>query len=498
MAKRNYGRIPARDRLPFTNAEAAVARIAEIYESSVRTIRDRFARFAAGEEVGGPVHAHYPYIAITVESDPKNLDSRRAYGFARGRGNFGTTVTRPDLFADYYREQIDFLLSHHGPPVHVGVSEQRIPLHFALDDTAGDHMTGLTPERLMSLPEYFDMPDLVHMTDDISNGTYEPPDGEPWPLALFEAPRVDISLQRLRHYTGTRAEHFQRFVLFTNYQFYIDEFIRYAQAEMARAGSGEGGSGYTEFVEPGEVITRPGGAITGPRQTRIPQMPAYHLKRPDGDGLTMVNIGVGPSNAKNITDHIAVLRPHCWIMLGHCAGLRSSQRLGDYVLAHGYLRDDKILDYDLPIWVPVPPIAEVQVALQDAVQEITGVAGYEVKHVMRTGTVASVDNRNWELQGRNAALKRFELARAIAVDMESATIAANGLRFRVPYGTLLCISDRPVHGELKLPGMADTFYRNRVNQHLQIGLRAIEILRERGPEQLHSRKLRTLDEPAFR
>ncbi|MEZ5670439.1 MAG: AMP nucleosidase [Alphaproteobacteria bacterium] len=497
MARRNYGRIPARDLLPFTTADEAVARIGEIYRSSVRTIRDRFARFANGEDSGGPVHASYPYVAITVDADPKNLDTRRAYGFARGRGNFGVTVTRPDLFEAYYREQIGTLLLHHGPPVHVGVSEQRIPLHFALDESLGDHLSGLTPERLVSVADTFDLPDLVHMTDDISNGTYVPPDGDPWPLALFEAPRVDLSLQRLRHYTGTRPEHFQRFVLFTNYQFYIDEFIRYGQAEMAHPPAG-GDDGYTEFVEPGEVVTTRGGSIAGPKPTRMPQMPAYHLKRPSGDGITMVNIGVGPSNAKNITDHIAVLRPHCWIMLGHCGGLRSSQRLGDYVLAHGYLRDDKILDYDLPIWVPVPPIAEVQVALQDAVMETTGVTGYGVKQVMRTGTVATVDNRNWELQGANAALKRFELARAIAVDMESATIAANGLRFRVPYGTLLCISDRPVHGELKLPGMADSFYRNRVNQHLQIGLRAIDVLRERGPEELHSRKLRTLDEPAFR
>ena len=85
-------------------------------------------------------------------------------------------------------------------------------------------------------------------------------------------------------------------------------------------------------------------------------MPAYHLKRDDGDGITMVNIGVGPSNAKTMTDHLAVLRPHCWLMLGHCAGLRRSQILGDYVLAHGYVRDDHVLDQDLPAWVPVPPI----------------------------------------------------------------------------------------------------------------------------------------------
>ncbi len=76
------------------------------------------------------------------------------------------------------------------------------------------------------------------------------------------------------------------------------------------------------------------------------QMPAYHLSRTDGKGgVTLVNIGVGPSNAKTITDHLAVLRPNCWLMIGHCGGLRQSQRIGDYVLAHAYLRQDHILDF---------------------------------------------------------------------------------------------------------------------------------------------------------
>jgi AMP nucleosidase len=62
---------------------------------------------------------------------------------------------------------------------------------------------------------------------------------------------------------------------------------------------------------------------------------------------------------------------------------------------------------------------------------------------------------------------------------------------------LLCVSDKPLHGEIKLPGMANQFYRERVSQHLQIGLRAIERLRQNGPEQLHSRKLRSFAEVAF-
>jgi AMP nucleosidase len=226
-------------------------------------------------------------------------------------------------------------------------------------------------------------------------------------------------------------------------------------------------------------------------------MPGYHLMRADRSGITMVNIGVGPANAKTITDHIAVLRPHAWLMIGHCAGLRSSQQLGDYVLAHAYVREDHVLDEELPLWVPIPALAEIQLALEAAVADVTGVPPAEVKRIMRTGTVASTDNRNWELLPDNKPQRRFSQSRAVALDMESATIAANGFRFRVPYGTLLCVSDKPLHGEIKLPGMANHFYRERVDQHLRIGIRAIDRLRAGGPDQLHSRKLRSFAEVAF-
>jgi AMP nucleosidase len=314
------------------------------------------------------------------------------------------------------------------------------------------------------------------------------------PLAPFTAPRIDYSVFRLPHYTATSAEHFQNFVIFTNYQFYIDGFIEKARGLIAR---GEGG--YTSFVEPGNLITYAGNdePTTGNPATRMPQMPAYHLTMPNHAGLTMVNIGVGPSNAKTITDHIAVLRPHAWLMLGHCAGLRNTQALGDYVLAHGYVREDHVLDADLPIWIPIPPLAEIQVALEEAVAEVTGLAGFELKSIMRTGTVASIDNRNWELRDQREPVQRFSQSRAIALDMESAAIAANGFRFRVPYGTLLCVSDKPLHGELKLPGMASDFYRRQVNQHLEIGIRAMEKLRAMAPGRLHSRKLRSFQETAF-
>jgi AMP nucleosidase len=344
------------------------------------------------------------------------------------------------------------------------------------------------------LRDVFDTPDLAAMDDAIANGTLQLSPGAPEPLALFRAARVDYSLHRLYHYTGTDPEHFQNFVIFTNYQFYVDVFARFCRERM-----GSSRPGLDAFVEPGNVTTRGvhlGGGTTGVAPERMPQMPAFHLVEPGYRGITLINIGTGPSNARTITDHVAVLRPHAWLMLGHCAGLGRAQRLGDYVLAHGYVREDHVLDQELPLWVPIPALAEIQVALEQAVSEVTGLAGFELKRVMRTGTVASVDNRNWEIGGP-AIIRRLSQSRAIALDMESATIAGNGFRFRVPYGTLLCVSDKPLHGEIKLAGMAGEFYRQRIGQHLEIGLTALKKLKSQDWERLHSRKLRSFAEVAF-
>ncbi len=475
------------------DAAAALAQVRRIYDASVAHLREAFARFVAGDDGPARVRACYPFVRIHTASAGR-VQSRLSYGFVAGPGTYETTLTRPDLFADYFLEQFALLLESHGVPIEVGTSRQPIPVHFALAEH--EYLeASLTAERRKRLRDRFDFPDLAAMDDRIANGTFEPAPGEPHPLALFTAPRVDYSLARLRHYTGTSPEHFQNFVLFTNYQFYVDEFVRLCRALMAQERRGD--DAYVALVEPGDVITRRGQATLGTPPARLPQMPAYHLVREDRAGITMVNIGVGPANAKTITDHIAVLRPHAWIMLGHCAGLRMTQQLGDYVLAHGYVREDHVLDEDLPLWVPVPPLAEVQQALEAAVAEVTQLTGMALKRVMRTGTVASTDNRNWELMPQQTPVRRFSQSRAIALDMESATIAANGFRLRVPYGTLLCVSDKPLHGEIKLPGMADRFYRERVEQHLRIGLRAVELLRMQRPDQLHSRKLRSFAEVAF-
>ena len=476
----------------FGDAAQAVAELQRLYDQGTGFLRDHFRAILEGAQVTARLRAFYPEIRFNTASYA-NVDTRLAYGHVSGPGEFFTTVTRPDLFANYLTRQIGLMIANHGMPVTIGVSETPIPLHFAFEE--GYHVPG-SIEELFDRPlrDVFDAPDLTTTDDRIANGEFDDSPGVPQPLAPFTAPRIDYSLHRLAHYTATSPGHFQNYVLLTNYQFYMDEFVRFAHKTLQK-----GDSGYTSLVEPGNVVTGAGqsGPSSGTAPVRMPQMPAFHLTRPDNNGITMINIGIGPSNAKTITDHVAVLRPHAWLMLGHCAGLRNSQTLGDYVLAHAYMREDHVLDDDLPIWVPIPALAEVQQALQDAVADVTGYDGYELKRIMRTGTVATIDNRNWELRDQSGPVKRLSQARAIALDMESATIAANGFRFRVPYGTLLCVSDKPLHGELKLPGMATAFYKTQVAQHLRIGILALEKLSAMPPAQLHSRKLRSFFETAF-
>ncbi|HXP97600.1 MAG TPA: AMP nucleosidase, partial [Telmatospirillum sp.] len=336
----------------FTEAAAAVARLEDIYARNTAFLRDRFEAYLTGAPLMTRVRAAYPFVRITTKTHAR-VESSLSYGFVAGPGTYETTVTRPDLFRSYFLEQIGLLLANHGVPVEIGESNEPIPVHFAYRrDISSETGFSMSPADQL-LRDRFDTPDFATMDDAIVNGTLPLLSGAPMPLALFRAARVDYSLHRLYHYTGTDPEHFQKFVIFTNYQFYVDAFARICRERMTT-----GAPGSDAFVEPGNVVWRnarlsePGPDGKAPERT--PQMPAFHLVEPDRSGITMINIGTGPSNARNITDHVAVMRPYAWLMLGHCAGLRNTQKLGDYVLAHGYAREDHVLDEELPLRVPIP------------------------------------------------------------------------------------------------------------------------------------------------
>ncbi len=240
----------------FTSAPEALKAIQHIFFTGTEYLRSNFTRFAQSEEWNeGRISAYYPYIRLSIK-DAKRVDTRLAYGFVSKSGVHQTTLTRPDIFDHYYLEQIDLLLKNHNVPIEVGVSTSPIPIHFVLAEDF--HVEkDLTQKHMELLPNIFDLPDLALMDDDIANGTFKV-DQEPYPLALFTAPRVDFSLLRLQHYTATKAKHFQNYVIFTNYQFYIDEFIRMAHMIMSKVDGKDitdDRMQYTAFVEPGNEIT---------------------------------------------------------------------------------------------------------------------------------------------------------------------------------------------------------------------------------------------------
>ncbi|MFZ5729396.1 MAG: AMP nucleosidase [Pseudomonadota bacterium] len=475
---------------------AIVERLNDEYQASVTALRSALQRFLDDGAAPDPKLRRtgafaYPELRLVWPPGQEFPRLSRAYARLSAPGAYSVTVTRPDLFGPYLVEQLTLLMRDFDVQLSVGRSAQEIPFPYVLDGTIDLAKADVGAREIA---RHFPTTELAHIGDEIADGFWTPALEQDRPLALFDGLRTDFSLARLAHYTGTPAEHVQPYVLFTNYHRYVDEFVAWACAQLRSGGP------YKALSAAGRVVvtaeTPNPEMVIAEAPWRRHQMPAYHLMAEGGQGVTLVNIGVGPSNAKTITDHLAVLRPQAWLMIGHCGGLRGSQTIGDYVLAHAYLRDDHVLDDVLPPEIPIPPIAEVQVAMNRAAEIVTGESGEVLKRRLRTGTVVTTDDRNWELRYSLSAL-RFNQSRAVAIDMESATIAAQGYRFRVPYGTLLCVSDKPLHGEIKLPGQANAFYERAIGQHLQIGLATLDLLREEGPR-LHSRKLRSFDEPPFR
>lgn len=477
------------------DSRTVIEELAAIYDAAVKRLRADIALYAKDGTQPPPERRTdgsycYPELRLRYFGGAPANERSRAFGRLHETGTYAATVTKPEQFEGYLAEQLDLLIEDFEVEIETGRSSQEIPFPYVLDNQQGVEMAGIGPTELA---RFFPTTELALIGDELADSILDRHPEQPLPLSLFDALRTDFSLARLAHYTGTAPHDFQRFVLLTNYHRYIDEFVDWAGEQI-------GGGTYSALTGAGGLAlskkTKNASRQLNETTWRRHQMPAYHLKAKNGLGITLVNIGVGPSNAKTITDHLAVLRPEAWLMIGHCGGLRPSQKIGDFVLAHAYLRDDHVLDDVLPPEIPLPAIAEVQQALYGAAEEVSGTQGADLKQRMRTGTVVTTDDRNWELRYTLTA-RRLSQSRAVGIEMESATVAAQGYRFRVPYGTLLCVSDKPLHGEIKLPGQANKFYEEAIAAHLQIGIRACERLRAEGPR-LHSRKLRAFNEPPFR
>ncbi|TXH91596.1 MAG: AMP nucleosidase [Pseudomonas sp.] len=476
--------------------EEAVERLAELHRQATGALNQALRRYLRERQLPSQAERElfrYPELRLSYHGQGELPSTVRAYARVQEPGIYRASVTQPEAFRGYLLDQLRPLMGDFSVTVEVGFSQQNIPYPYVVDQ--GDELSG-SGVTAAELARVFPSTDLSAATDSVADGLHGWNDSNDLPLALFGAARTDFSLKRIQHYTGSDWRHVQPWILLTNYHRYVDQFIRHGLEQL------RDNPRFVRMVLPGNVVIERGTseedaqAVADAVVWHRYQMPAYHLVAGDGHGITLVNIGVGPSNAKNITDHLAVLRPHCWLMIGHCGGLRQSQTIGDYVLAHAYMRRDGILDRVLPPHIPIPALAEVQQALQEAAAQVTGDRGEVLKKRLRTGTVLTYDDRNWELHWAHER-PLINLSRAVAVDMESGTIAAQGYRLRVPYGTLLCVSDKPLHSEIKLPGSATGFYQRAVSQHLSIGIAALDLLRCQ-LDSLHSRKLRSFDEPPFR
>lgn len=423
-----------RDPVVFTDANAALDYVCNMFADHVAKLK--------AIATSKPDFSHditYPYVGIYVDKDHDGLVS----------GAYGTTISHPDVLYDYYKEQFRVILEEHHVPIWIGSSSYPMSLTF-IDEELFNNIS-MTKKLCPS-----HMPCMKRIQRGL-NGLHEK--NKIRPLSVFHGERTGYSLNRLHHYCGTDAQFFQNTVIFANYHIYVELFIEYAKEQIMR-------NVYDELIGPGIKFNRSDGFVKDKRFFN-PQMPAYHLVSSGRNGITLVNVNVGPSNIKTITDHIAVLRSHRWIMLGHCAGLRHDNRIGDYVVAHNYLRYDYVLDSYVPKHVPVPSSSYLSKLFLSTAE---GYMGSNENNV-HTGTVVTTCDRNWELNP--SMVDEFSDAKAIGIDMESATVATNAFRFGVDSIAFLCISDMPLHGAPKLRSMATEFYKTKVNDHFKICMEAV-------------------------
>lgn len=423
----------------------------------------------------------YPKLSVTVKAwHPINRSE--PFGYVDEAGVYSAVLSRPDLMAGYLRAQLDALTSNYECDVEVGYSDVRIPPEYI--PGVGD----LSEVRAAN-SAFIPRPSLDEVDDAIVDGHWDAFHGDEKPLFHFGPQRFDLALARLQHYTGISPESLQKYILFTNYAMHVTEFVRFGVRELSREESR-----YTRLVLPSGETVSDTVALEDLELGSKFQMPRYDLVTPDGDGITMINIGVGPSNAKTITDCLAVVRPEAWIMIGHCAGMDARMRIGDLILGNAYERHDHVLDDHIRADQPIPAVPEIQRTLEKAVAKVYG----EDSSLMRTGTVLSTGDRNWEWKSPRDLWDWLRGSTAAAVDMESCAVAANGYRYRVPYGTLLAVSDLPIHAVPKLPAGAQAFYSNSKEAHVMCAVRAMERL-AKNPDRLRTRKLRrTIGEVPFR
>lgn len=187
------------------------------------------------------------------------------------------------------------------------------------------------------------------------------------------------------------------------------------------------------------------------------------------DGITMINFGMGSPNAAIIMDLLSAIHPRACLFLGKCGGIPAKVHMGDLILPLAGIRGEGTSNDYYPPEVPALPAFMLQRAVSSAIRD----AG----HDYWTGTVYTTNRRIWE---HDQNFKDYLLkTRAMAVDMETATLFTTGFANHIPTGALLLVSDNPMTPEgVKTAESDQKVTTNYVQDHVLIGIQALEKIKK--------------------
>jgi AMP nucleosidase len=183
------------------------------------------------------------------------------------------------------------------------------------------------------------------------------------------------------------------------------------------------------------------------------------------NGITIINFGMGPSNAATVMDLLSAIKPKAALFLGKCGGLKEKNKLGDLILPIAAIRGDGASNDYFPPEVPALPAFNLQKAVSTTIRNY----GYDYW----TGTVYSTNRRVWEHDEEfKSYLRRI---RAMAVDMETATLFITGFYNRIPSGALLLVSDQPMEPEgIKTASSDEKVTKSFTELHLRLGIDSLK------------------------
>ncbi|HKK69096.1 MAG TPA: AMP nucleosidase [Bacteroidales bacterium] len=248
----------------------------------------------------------------------------------------------------------------------------------------------------------------------------------------------EIVYNWLPRYTGMALDKFGDHILLTNFQHYVDLFAEWFDVPVRGLDA--------------------------------------NMPNATANGITIINFGMGSPNAATIMDLLSAIHPQAVLFLGKCGGLKKKNQLGDLILPIAAIRGDGTSDDYLPPEVPALPAFSLQRAVSSTIRDH--------KRDYWTGTVQTTNRRVWEYDGRFK--KYLRKTRAMAVDMETATIFITGFANGIPSGALLLVSDQPmISTGIKTDSSDKSVTEKYVNDHLQIGIDSLKELINQGRSVKH-------------